>query len=127
MREGREFTPEERDALIAQARDEPTLPSSVKMAGNFAKATVKHIGNGMKKVDLPMYQRRLHVCNGCVPPDGLRVKNRCTHESCGCFIDTKAWWSSEKCPLDKWQRHFGVYYNDVIVPILHGEIRYGCN
>lgn len=104
MRNEQDYTPEERDALIAEARakqgggDEPKLPSALKMAGNLTKAVVKHIGDGMRKVTIQEYQGRLNVCNGCP----LRVKNRCTHESCGCFIDKKAWWASEDCPLDKW-------------------------
>ena len=104
MREGQEFSPAGRDALIAQARGdaEPALPSTARMAGNIVKAVVKHVGDGMKKVDLPRYQHRLNICNDCVPPSGFRVKNRCTHESCGCFIDQKAWWASEECPLSKW-------------------------
>jgi hypothetical protein len=100
MRQGQEFSPAERDALIEEAR---TVPSVLKLAGNFTKAVVKHIGNGMKNVPLTIYQGRLDICNECLPPDGFRVKNRCTHESCGCFIDKKAWWDSEACPLGKWE------------------------
>jgi hypothetical protein len=102
MREGQEFSPGERDTLIekvrVQRREEPTLPSLPRLAGNLAKAVVKHLGNGLKTVEVSTFQRRLDQCNDC----GLRVKNRCTHESCGCFIDKKAWWASEECPLDKW-------------------------
>jgi len=102
MRNGQDYTPEEQAALIEEARragmDVPTLPSNSKMMKNFFKAVVRHIGDGMKKVELTEYQRRLDVCNDC----SLRLKNRCTHESCGCFIDKKAWWASEDCPLSKW-------------------------
>lgn len=109
MREGQEFSPEERDTLIERARQkhlydpEPSPPPVLKLAANFTKAVVKHIGDGMKKVSLQIYQHRLNVCNDCLPPDGFRVKNRCIHESCGCFIDKKAWWASEECPLGKWE------------------------
>ncbi len=103
MREGRGVSPKERDALIERARRHHNLPSTLKMAGNFAKAIVKHVGDGMKKVDLSTYQRRLDACNEC----DMRVKTRCTHESCGCFIDKKGWWASEECPLGKWET-FGV-------------------
>ena len=94
MRNGKVVPPSERDALIHEAR----LPSTLKMAGNFAKAVGKHIGNGLKKVDISEYQRRLNVCNDCE----LRRRTRCTHEECGCFIDKKAWWDSESCPMNKW-------------------------
>jgi len=105
MREGQEISPEERDALIAQARQaqaERRLPSPVRMAGNFTKAVVKHTFDGLKKVDFTTYQRRLNQCNGCKPPKGFRVEKRCTHESCGCYIDKKVWWASEECPLGRW-------------------------
>lgn len=101
MNKGQRFSPQERDALIEQARQvhsEHKQPSVVQLAGNFTKAVVKHLGDGMKKVDVQKYQRRLNQCNGC----SLRVKKRCTHEDCGCFIDKKAWWNSEECPLGKW-------------------------
>ncbi len=105
MREGQEISPAERDILIERARQEhgdgqkeKKLPSKMQMAGNLAKAVVKHVGDGLKKVDLQQYQDRLNICNDCE----LRMKNRCTHESCGCLLDKKAWWASEECPLDKW-------------------------
>jgi len=101
------ISPKERDALIEQARQNTTeepvernLPSKTKMAKNLAKAAVKHVANGMKKVGVEEYQRRLNICNNC--PDDMRVKNRCTHEDCGCFLDKKAWWDSETCPNEHW-------------------------
>lgn len=74
------------------------LPSTPKILKNFAKAVVKHVANGLETVSLPTYQNRLNICNKCE----MRSENRCTHEECGCFIDKKAWWASEECPLDKW-------------------------
>jgi len=104
MRDGQHFSPAERDALINDAREAPVLPSLPKMAVNLAKAVGKHLANGMKKVDFKEYQRRLDICNGCP----LRLKTRCTHESCGCFLDKKAWWDSEECPLGNWEDDCGV-------------------
>ncbi len=77
-------------------------PSIPKLATNFTKAIAKHVVDGMKKVDIDVYVERLSVCNKneC----GMRVKNRCTHESCGCFLDKKAWWASEDCPMDLWPK-----------------------
>ena len=107
MREGQEFSPDERDALREQARERrnggsPRLPSLAKLAVNATKAVVKHTLDGQRQVELPRYQQRLNICNDCLPPNGFRVKNRCTHESFGCFLDKKAWWASEECPLGKW-------------------------
>lgn len=80
----------------------PKLPPLTKQAANLGKAVVKHVKDGMKKVTRQEYQDRLNICNKCLPPSGFRVKTRCTHESCGCFISTKVWWASEDCPLGKW-------------------------
>ena len=107
MRQGQVFSPEQRKDLITRARDEqekrdePQFPSLAKMAGNLGKAVVRHVGDGLKKVDLEEYQRRLNICNKC--PGDYRHKTRCTHDDCGCFLNQKAWWASEHCPEDYWE------------------------
>jgi hypothetical protein len=74
------------------------LPPTFKLAQNFTKALVKHAADGFAKVTLEQLKARLEVCNSC----GLRIKNRCSHPDCGCFLDKKAWWASEDCPDKKW-------------------------
>ena len=103
MSDSNRITPEELDVLIDKAREQHAkegrgLPPTGKMVKNFAKALVKHVGDGLRKSNLDLYKNRINICNGC----DLREGNRCTHELCGCFIDKKAWWMSEKCPIDKW-------------------------
>lgn len=80
--------------------NQPALPPTIQLAKNFVKAVYKHVVDGMAKVDVDQYADRLKVCNGCA----LRSGNRCTHPSCGCFLDKKAWWASEDCPLEKWEK-----------------------
>lgn len=94
------------EARLAHDKDkssEKVLPSTTKMAYNLAKAVTKHVAGGLRRVDVTTYTDRLQICNPCE----LRLKNRCTHEDCGCFLDKKAWWESEQCPIDKWDK-FGV-------------------
>ena len=81
---------------------QPALPPKIQMAANLAKALAKHVGDGLKKVSIEQFKERIATCNKCP----LRVKNRCTHPKCGCFIDIKAWWASEDCPDDppRWPR-----------------------
>lgn len=79
-----------------------TLPPMLKMAKNLATAVVKHIKDGGRNVTIEEYTERLAVCNGC----DMRLKNRCTHPSCGCFLDKKAWWASEDCPMEKWPKNW---------------------
>ena len=81
------------------------LPPTLKLAANFAKAVVKHAMDGFTKVPPEEYARRLSVCNEC----SLRMTNRCTHPDCGCYLDKKAWWASESCPMEKW----GIYADGV--------------
>jgi hypothetical protein len=78
----------------------PSLPPKITMAKNLAVALAKHIADAGKKVTFEQYQERLEICNKCE----LRLKNRCTHPKCGCFLDIKAWWASEQCPYTppKW-------------------------
>lgn len=76
--------------------EQGSLPPTIQMAKNFVKAAAKHIADGFAKVSVDQYKARIAVCNKneC----NRRVKNRCTHPKCGCFIDVKAWWASEDCP-----------------------------
>lgn len=73
---------------------QPALPPTITMAQNLVKALVKHVGTGLTKVTTEQFKERLAVCNKCP----LRLKNRCTHPACGCFLEIKAWWASEDCP-----------------------------
>ena len=80
--------------------EQPSLPPTIQMAKNFAKAMARHVADGLRKVTIDEYKARIATCNKnkC----GRRVKNRCTHPSCGCFVDIKAWWASEDCPEKLW-------------------------
>ena len=99
---GQEFMPEDRDALIHEARQrraalDVKLPLGRKV-GNFIKAASRHVADGMKKVSLEAYKARLAVCNKC----DWRAGGTCTHTDCGCVLSKKCWWASESCPEDKW-------------------------
>tara|TARA_Y100000004_G_scaffold71605_1_gene80485 strand:- start:415 stop:828 length:414 start_codon:yes stop_codon:yes gene_type:complete len=72
------------------------MPSIMKQAANFAKSVTKHVATGAQKVPNHVRASRLEICRAC---DKLDEK-RCTE--CGCFVDIKAGWASEACPLAKW-------------------------
>lgn len=82
------------------SQEQPSLPPTITMAKNVVAALAKHVAGGMKKVTLPQFKERIATCNTCP----LRLKNRCTHPDCGCFIDVKAWWATEDCPAGKWPK-----------------------
>lgn len=77
-------------------------PSLFRQAGNLAVAAAKHLATGGKLVSPEVKAARLAVCAGCEFYDPEPKK--CRHSSCGCYLDTKANWSSEDCPLGKWPR-----------------------
>ena len=74
-------------------------PSSVRLAKNFGRAIINHIKDGLTKVSLQLYQKRLNTCNNC---EEFYHEGRCLHPDCGCFLSKKAWWASENCPIGKW-------------------------
>jgi hypothetical protein len=94
-----DISPQERDEIISNSRP---LPSKTSLVKNLTKALVKHVADGLKKVEIDEYVERLRICN--TNKCGMRVKNRCTHEDCGCFLDKKAWWASEDCPMNLWPK-----------------------
>ncbi len=79
---------------------EPTplekLPPILTQTKNFIKSLLNHVAGGAKMVDDAEFDRRMNICKGC---DRLQ-NDRCLE--CGCFVEVKARWSSEECPLKKW-------------------------
>jgi len=73
-------------------------PSVTQMAKNFAKAAGNYIKSGGENVTEEEHKKRLSVCSTCEFKKGPR----CIHSKCGCFIEVKAKWASEHCPIDKW-------------------------
>lgn len=74
------------------------LPSITQMATNFITDTAKHVKNGLKKVSVDEYARRMELCNSC---PFLTENRRCSQ--CGCFMQLKAWRESSECPIGVWQ------------------------
>jgi len=64
----------------------------------FINSLLKYSQSGFKNVSHESKIYRLNICHSCELYD---IKfNRCL--SCGCFINIKTSWATEKCPLDKW-------------------------
>ena len=79
-----------------QVKDPGNGPSLFRRLGNLSKAVVKHVSSGMKQVTPEQYKERLTVCSNCT----FHNNAICAHANCGCFLSKKAWWESEKCPLE---------------------------
>ena len=68
------------------------------LAGKFGKAVFNHAKDGFKKVDDETFSKRMEICKSCDLFNS--EQDRCMQ--CGCFLNVKASWKSEKCPVDKW-------------------------
>jgi hypothetical protein len=75
-------------------------PGLLRKAANFGKAVVKHVASGRKVVDEQTYQARLETCRDCPSLD--QDKMVCREKTCGCYVERKAKWASQQCPLEKW-------------------------
>ena len=65
---------------------------------NFSKALFNHTINGFQYVSAEAKNDRLSICNNCENYE--KVNKMCN--ICGCFLEIKTGWASEKCPIDKW-------------------------
>ena len=76
-------------------------PGLLKRAGSLARAIsseTKAKIQGQPKLTHEQVAARLAVCGSC---DQLRSNRTCA--KCGCFVDAKARFISQGCPLRKWQ------------------------
>lgn len=78
----------------------PSLPDQGKNLAKFAFEVVK---NAMQSEALfvsdEIKQQRLSICQSCEYYDASQI--RCKH--CGCFLEHKARFALDSCPIDKWR------------------------
>ncbi len=79
---------------------QPAGPSLTQRAMNLGRAVVRHAADRGQNVADDVYEARLEICRNCSMCDAARMV--CLHPSCGCFLNVKARWQSEDCPLKKW-------------------------
>ena len=73
----------------------------------FINSLLKYSQSGFKNVSHESKIYRLNICYSCELYD---IKfNRCL--SCGCFVNIKTSWATEKCPLDKWSAEIATEQN----------------
>ena len=75
-------------------------PGLFRRALNFGTAVVRHAVDQFRAVSDLCYEERLRICRSCPACDVPHLI--CRERSCGCFLETKARWASENCPLQKW-------------------------
>jgi hypothetical protein len=77
--------------LSRDDRDKKQPPGTFRKALNFAKASAKHLANGLQAVPDDVFAARIELCVMC--PE--RFHDMCG--ACGCPIQDKASWASEDC------------------------------
>lgn len=79
---------------------QPATPGLLKRAGSLVKAIgseTKAVVQGQPTLTAQQVTARLGICGSC---DQLRSNRTCG--MCGCFVDAKARFRSQTCPLRKW-------------------------
>jgi hypothetical protein len=76
-------------------------PSLLKKVQNFTKSVVNHVANGMENVSSSVKEERMSICRACPFFNQTDPKNP-TCNKCGCYLEIKTGWASEKCPEGKW-------------------------
>jgi hypothetical protein len=76
--------------------------SLARRALNFGKALLRHTADQLRQMDAATYDARLAICRQCSSCDTERMV--CQQPACGCALSVKAWWASERCPLDRWPK-----------------------
>lgn len=85
-------------AKAQQEQLKQNLPSLTEQAGTLASASLAHAKNGFKNTTDDMKKNRLEICDNC--EFFIRDHKRCG--KCGCFVEVKAKWESNHCPVGKW-------------------------
>lgn len=84
------------------AHEEKQYPSFSKQGENLAKFTFELIKKAIRQeallVSPEVKNERLTICRSCDWYDA--PQNRCKH--CGCFLDQKASYALDSCPIHKW-------------------------
>lgn len=76
---------------------EQELPSLIQQGLNAVAAIANRVRSNFENVSKEDFEKRLLICGQC---PNKTESWRCT--KCGCFLNIKAKWSSEKCPENKW-------------------------
>ena len=75
-------------------------PGKLKKLNNFTLAAAKFAAGGFIKSSKELYDSRVLTCLACKYYESN--KDECL--VCGCPIETKASWSTESCPKNKWSK-----------------------
>jgi hypothetical protein len=82
------------------------------MINNFINSVYNHISNGLVNVSKEKKETRINICKSCehYNPTFAQCKQ------CGCLLEIKTLWATEKCPLDKWGPEISISEPSTIQP-----------
>ena len=92
------YDPEQEEIMPEPLKDNGGTPSFLQMARNAGASVVNHAMNSFQSVPANVKEERISIGQGCEHYNSETT--RCNE--CGCFINIKADWASEKCPIGKW-------------------------
>ena len=95
---------------MSEEKQYPSLPEQGK---NLAKFAWDVINESLRKgaplqVSDSIYNERLEICKSCdwYDPEQIRCKE------CGCWLEQKARWSLDSCPIGKWSSNADTFINE---------------
>lgn len=68
------------------------------MVKSFLNSFKSYYNSGFMNVNNDVALKRISICKSCDKFN--EVLQQC--KECGCFLQIKTAWATEKCPLDKW-------------------------
>ena len=74
-------------------------PNMISKVWNLTKAVTKYAAYGFKTVPVEVYETRMKECDKC--EHLLKDKGACG--ICGCDVELKGQWSTEKYPDNRWK------------------------
>lgn len=84
---------------MSEKQDYPSLLQQGKNLAEFSFELIKKaLETGALQVSDEVKNQRLEICRKCEKYDSEQI--RCTE--CGCFLEYKAGFSLDSCPLEKW-------------------------
>ena len=83
---------EKRDAARKTKR-----PSVIRSVGNLVAAVAHHAVTGFHEVNDEEFTKRITICEAC---PFFTEKRTCL--KCNCYMDTKARWREQRCPIAAW-------------------------
>lgn len=87
-----------RPASLAPTDAPAEGPGWLAKAANLAQAVVTHVAAGMPEAGEEIAAGRLAICRECVHLDAPRM----VCNVCGCWVESKAKWETQHCPINKW-------------------------